>query len=81
MSVSLNLYYRSAQSAQQQALSEAIALLQQAFTVQPPATLSDDECRALQQVGDDLTYVGQLLPCVSPTLQLLRRWQQIGHMN
>ena len=75
MSVSLNLYYRSAQSAQQQALSEAMSLLEQAFTAQPPANLTDDECRALKQLDDDLTFIGQQLPCVVPTLQLLRRWQ------
>lgn len=61
-------------------LSRAEAALAQAYAEVPPPTLTRDDRYALTSIADDLVYVGQLLPSLQPTLDLLRRLHGIcGH--
>ncbi|MBZ9750114.1 hypothetical protein K7W42_04470 [Deinococcus sp. HMF7604] len=57
--------------------AEATALLAQAYQAAPPQTLSSEDCRILLPLTDALTYLGQHLPCLSPTLALLHRLIQL----
>lgn len=52
-------------------LDRAGIALAQAYSTAPPQTLTRDDGRALAALADDLVYVGQLLPSLQPTLDLL----------
>ena len=52
----------------------AIQALQQAFESRPPQELTDGELTALGPLRDDLFYLGQLLPDLTATLELARRF-------
>ncbi|GGK33299.1 hypothetical protein GCM10008955_29150 [Deinococcus malanensis] len=62
--------------AREQRWSQAARALEYAYEVRPPRQLTVDECRALRSAEDDLVYVGQLLPCLRPTLLLVRRFKE-----
>lgn len=74
MSAALTFYREAVLCAQQQAWDQATVHLTSAFDVAPPSQLSAEDCQALACYSDDLAYIGQGLPCLTPTLQLFARF-------
>lgn len=56
-------------------LDRAQATLFQAYSLVPPLTLTHDDRRVLEGLADNLVYIGQLLPSIQPTLELLQQLQ------
>lgn len=63
--------------AREQRWAQAARALEYAYRVRPPRQLTVDECKVLRAAEDDLVYVGQLLPCLRPTLHLIGRFQEL----
>lgn len=80
LSPRLALYAQASAWCLEEDLSRAQAALAQAYAEVPPLTLTWDDRYALTSIVDDLVYVGQLLPSLQPTLELLRRFHgTCGH--
>lgn len=58
-------------------VEDAQLALAQAYAAVPPRKLTVDDHRLLSALADELTYVGQFLPSLQPTLDLLT---QLHHM-
>lgn len=76
----LNFYAHASAWCVQGDLNRAQAALTLAYLAVPPATFTGDDERALLSIADDLVYVGQFLPSLRPTLELLGQLQNTcGH--
>lgn len=75
----LVLYALAAAYAQAAYRDQAVTTLTFAYRAAPPLTLSETDLLNLTQYTDELTWIGQHMPSLTPTLQLLSRFMDLGY--
>lgn len=77
----LKLYLDAVQSCRQREWVQASTSWHQALATCSPLHLSEQDCVTLRASFDDLAYLGQHLPSLTPMLALLRRLTELDRMN
>ncbi|MBZ9751922.1 hypothetical protein K7W42_13765 [Deinococcus sp. HMF7604] len=70
--IRLHLYLQAVDANRMAHPSVAIHTLALAFKLTPPTQFAHEECQIILPLLDELVYLGQLLPDLNSTLDLLR---------
>lgn len=75
--LSVEKYREAALHARREDMQAASRCLDAAYLLRPPQLLAQQEIEALFPFWDELVCIGQWLPSLSPTVDLLTRFRQL----